>query len=367
MRILCSSFAEGARRPRSLRLSVEVWILERLTAKALPPFSGFASLSHRMNENVGSWGFGAFMRVLITGATGFVGKSLARRLKEEGHHLMIASRDPNSARSRLPQGDCFFGWNPEIELPPQEAIAKAEAIINLAGEPIAAKRWSPEQRRRIYDSRVLGTRNLLRGILTLPGHSSPQVLISASAVGYYGDRGDEVLTEGSSPGSGFLSRVCRDWENEAAGEAILGMRVLLPRIGMVLGREGGALQKLLPLFRWGLGGPIGNGRQWVSWIHIDDLVSLLVSGLARKEMQGPMNAVAPEPVTNEKFSQELGRALHRPAFLRAPRVAMQLMLGEMSDVVLSSQRAVPEKAREWKFEFGYPTVDRALGHLVRNA
>jgi uncharacterized protein (TIGR01777 family) len=215
----------------------------------------------------------------------------------------------------------------------------------------------------IRDSRVLGTKNLVNALAQLS--SRPKVLISASAIGYYGDRGEETLTEDAAPGSDFLAQVCRDWENEALKAESLGMRVVRLRIGLVLGRGGGTLQALLPLFRVGLGGPLGSGRQWWSWIHRDDLCRLIVQILANESISGPVNATAPQPVRQKEFAQVLGRVLRRPAFLPTPAFALKIALGEFADGILASQRALPRRAQEMGYRFQFEELEGALREILQ--
>jgi uncharacterized protein (TIGR01777 family) len=281
------------------------------------------------------------MNILITGATGFVGRRLCEMLHQAGHTVRALSRDSVAAKQRVPLLKEVFPWNPLQELPPLQAFEGCDAVINLAGESIAG-RWTAPKKQLIRDSRVLGTKNLVNALAQLS--SRPKVLISASAIGYYGDRGEETLTEDAAPGSDFLAQVCRDWENEALKAESLGMRVVRLRIGLVLGRGGGTLQALLPLFRVGLGGPLGSGRQWWSWIHRDDLCRLIVQILANESISGPVNATAPQPVRQKEFAQVLGRVLRRPAFLPTPAFALKIALGEFADGILASQRA-PAAAR----------------------
>jgi uncharacterized protein (TIGR01777 family) len=296
-------------------------------------------------------------RTLVTGATGLIGTRLVARLP----HVVVLSRDAESARRRLGVREAF-AWSPEGGPPPATAFEHVDAMVHLAGESVAAGRWTTERKRRIRESRVLGTRHLVAGLAAAP--SRPRVLVCASAVGYYGDRGDELLDEFSAPGQGFLSEVCQAWETEALGGEALGIRVVLVRIGVVLARDGGALAKLLPPFRLGAGGRLGGGRQWMPWIHVDDLVGLVAHAAASNEVRGAMNAVAPQPARNADFARALGRALHRPALLPVPGLALRLLLGEMSEVLTASQRVVPKVAERTGYAFRHPDLDGALGALL---
>jgi uncharacterized protein (TIGR01777 family) len=302
------------------------------------------------------------MNILITGATGFVGRRLCEMLHQAGHTVRALSRDSVAAKQRVPLLKEVFPWNPLQELPPLQAFEGCDAVINLAGESIAG-RWTAPKKQLIRDSRVLGTKNLVNALAQLS--SRPKVLISASAIGYYGDRGEETLTEDAAPGSDFLAQVCRDWENEALKAESLGMRVVRLRIGLVLGRGGGTLQALLPLFRVGLGGPLGSGRQWWSWIHRDDLCRLIVQILANESISGPVNATAPQPVRQKEFAQVLGRVLRRPAFLPTPAFALKIALGEFADGILASQRALPQRAQEMGYRFQFEELEGALREILQ--
>jgi uncharacterized protein (TIGR01777 family) len=278
------------------------------------------------------------MNIAMTGATGFVGRELAPELRRAGHQVRaISLRGPVAA----------------------DALAGCDAVVHLAGEPVA-QRWTPQARERIMRSRVEGTRRLVEAMRTHP----PQVFISASAVGYYGSRGDEILTEDAPAGHDFLSQVAAAWEREALAAEPLGVRVLRLRIGMVLGRDGGALAKMLPPFRWGLGGPIGGGRQWVAWIHQADLIALIQFLLGESTLRGAFNAVSPHPVTNAEFTRALAQALHRPAVLPVPAFAVKLLFGDMAQVVLASQRAIPQAAERAGFTFRYPDIYGALRQIL---
>jgi uncharacterized protein (TIGR01777 family) len=302
------------------------------------------------------------MNILITGATGFVGRRLCEMLHQAGHTVRALSRDSVAAKQRVPHLKEVFPWNPLQELPPLQAFEGCDAVINLAGESIAG-RWTAPKKQLIRDSRVLGTKNLVNALAQLS--SRPKVLISASAIGYYGDRGEETLTEDAAPGSDFLAQVCRDWENEALKAESLGMRVVRLRIGLVLGRGGGTLQALLPLFRVGLGGPLGSGRQWWSWIHRDDLCRLIVQILVNENVSGPVNATAPQPVRQKEFAQVLGRVLRRPAFLPTPAFALKIALGEFADGILASQRALPRRAQEMGYRFQFEELEGALREILQ--
>ena len=271
----------------------------------------------------------------------------------------VLTRKPESAPSELWKAACFR-WVPDDE-PPPESFDGCEAVFHLAGEPLAEGRWTASKKARIRDSRVIGTRNLVAGLRALD--SRPPVLVSASAVGIYGSRGDESLNEQSPAATGFLGDVCRQWESEAMRAKEFGMRVVTIRIGLVLGKEGGALAKLLPLFKLGAGGRLGNGRQWMPWIHVEDLTRLLVFAAENSSMHGPVNGTAPNPVSNRGFTRALGQAVRRPALFPAPAFGLRLILGEFAEVLLSSQRVVPKAAVDAGFQFRYSTIGSALSDL----
>ena len=289
------------------------------------------------------------MRVTITGASGLIGSKLVERLRARG--------DEVTTLSRAPSGQDAVPWQPEREPAPAAALSGRDAVVHLAGENVA-QRWSDDAKRRIRASRELGTRNLVAGIEA--ADPRPQALIGSSAVGYYGPHGDERLDEDTPPGDDFLATVCVAWEGEAQRASELGLRVARIRTGVVLDQGGGALAKMLPFFKLGIGGPVAGGRQYMPWIHVDDIVSLYLAALDGTAWEGPVNASAPEPVTNAAFSKALGRALRRPAFAPVPALAVRVLYGEMAEIVTEGQRAVPRRAQELGFEFAHPDLDEAL-------
>jgi uncharacterized protein (TIGR01777 family) len=301
------------------------------------------------------------MNIVITGGTGFLGSALARQLIARGDDVIVLSRGASSA---VP-GARVVRWQPDAEPGEwRQAIDGSHAVVNLAGESIAGKRWSADQKRRILDSRLHATRALVDAIRQTA--SPPAVLLSGSAVGYYGPCGDEVITDDSPAGSDFLADVCRQWEAEASRAASAQTRVACIRTGLVLGLEGGALPQMLPPFKFGVGGPVGSGRQYWPWIHRDDWVAVAQWILDSTPVSGPVNATAPSPTPNAEFARSLGRAMHRPAFMPAPAFALRLLLGEMADaLLLSGQRAVPAKAERLGYRFRYRTADEALAALFR--
>ena len=299
------------------------------------------------------------MRVVVTGGTGFIGRRLGARLLEKGHDVVVLSRGgagpPRTAGIRVvPWQTGAPDWEAEVD--------GSDGIVNLAGESVA-QRWTAGAKARIVSSR-LGAVAALADALER-ARRKPSVLVNASAVGYYGSRGDEVLDESAPPGDGFLARTCVEWEEAAARLARPGLRVVRIRIGTVLAAGGGALAKMLPAFRAFAGGPIGGGAQWMSWIHRDDLVDLLVFALEDGRTDGPLNGTAPNPARNREFSAALGKAVHRPAIAPVPAAAVKLLFGEMAAVVLEGQRVVPAKALSLGFVFRFPRLAEALADAVR--
>jgi len=298
------------------------------------------------------------MKITISGASGLIGRRLMKMLAAEGHSLHVLSRH---AGTNLPAGVELSVWDPVKGPPPDTGLREAEGVVHLAGEPVA-QRWTAEVKRRIRESRVAGTRHLVEALARLP--RPPQVLVSASAIGYYGSRGDEILTSSSPPGTDYLAGVCTDWEREAAVAEELGMRVVRVRTGVVLDARGGALPRMLPPFRMGLGGKLGDGRQWMSWIHLDDLAGVFRQALLQP-LSGAVNGVAPYPVINTDFTRALAAALHRPAIFPVPRFALRALFGEMADVLLASQRAIPSTVEASGYRFRFPQLAPALADLLK--
>ena len=294
-------------------------------------------------------------RVLVTGGTGFVGGRLCSALEARGDSVTVASR--SDARPRAPA---------RTVISPQPdgtwALSGVDAVVHLAGEPVAG-RWTTAKRAAIEQSRVAGTRALVSSISMVARGERPPVLVSASAIGFYGDRGEEILDESATPGDDFLARVCVGWEREALEARALGVRVVLLRIGLVMGRGGGALEAMQPLFKAGVGGPLGSGAQWWPWIHIEDVIGLALFALDRGEVEGPLNATAPTPVRQREHAHALGAALHWPAFLPAPAFALKALLGEFSVELLASRRVIPKRATELGYAFLHPTLAPALASL----
>ncbi|MGA2115517.1 MAG: TIGR01777 family oxidoreductase [Bryobacteraceae bacterium] len=296
------------------------------------------------------------MHVAITGASGLIGRRLVETLLAHGHSLSLLGR--KGARKRA--GVRSSVWNPQDGPPSAGELGGADAVIHLAGEPVA-QRWTAAAKRRIHDSRIVGTRRLVEGLAGL--ERRPAALIAASAIGYYGSRGDEILDESARPGGGYLAELCVEWEREVAAAERLGIRVTRIRIGVVLDAGGGALRSMLPAFRLGAGGRLGDGKQWFSWIHIADLAEMFRHVLENSR-GGAWNGVAPNPVTNAEFTRMLGKALRRPAVLPVPAVVLRLLFGEMSEMLLAGQRVIPGAAQAAGYRFRYPELAPALSDLL---
>lgn len=296
------------------------------------------------------------MHVLVTGGTGFIGQALLPALQAAGHAVTVLSRDPQ--RAQVPEGVAVIG---DLD---GTGRAAPEAVVNLAGENLGAHRWNAVSKAEFRRSRIATTEALLQAFPRWA--QPPRVLVSGSAIGWYGARGDETLDEDSAPGSGFAAELCRDWEAAAQRAENLGVRIACVRIGIVLGLPGGALGQMLPPFRLGLGGPLGDGRQWMSWIHRADLVALMLRLIEDETLRGPFNGTAPEPVRNADFARALGRALRRPALLPMPGLALRLIVGEMADeLLLQGQRVLPRRALEAGFSFRYRDLAAALAQVLR--
>jgi uncharacterized protein len=304
------------------------------------------------------------MKVIISGATGLVGRALVRSLLADGHEVTKLVR--GGAQEFRAPGTSAVSWDPARGEIDAAALEGHDAAVHLAGEPVAEGRWTEEKKRRIRDSRVLGT-NLLAGALARLA-AKPRVLVAASATGFYGDRGAEMLDEESAPGPDFLSRVCQEWEEAARPATAAGIRLVHLRIGVVLSGEGGALPKMLTPFRLGLGGRVGGGGQYMSWIALEDVISIIRRAAADETISGPYNVVAPKPVTNEEFTRTLGRVLNRPTIFAAPAFALRLVFGEMADaLLLSGARVYPKRLIEAGYEFAYPELEGALRQALKRA
>lgn len=299
------------------------------------------------------------MKVLVTGATGFVGKVIVRQLVEGGHEVNILTRNVANAALNLGSKNChYFLWSDTKTLPPVEAFQNVDGVINLLGETIADKKWDDAQKKKIHDSRINGTARLVEAISTLD--KKPKVFVSTSAVGIYGNRNAEEVSENSALGNDFLAQVCKDWEAEAMKAKNFVARVAIIRVGVVLGKGGGALAKMVPIFKLGVGGPVGTGDQFMSWIHVEDLAAMYIEALKNDAVHGVHNGTAPYPATNRDFSKLLGKTLRRPAFAPAPAFVMKLVFGEMSQILLEGQKVLPLRFKDQKFRYRYPTLEMAL-------
>ncbi len=305
-------------------------------------------------------------RVVITGATGLIGKKLCARLRDKGYQLVIFSRNPAKARQTVPDAAEYVAWSPAENGTWASAIAGVYGVIHLAGEPIAegifGKRWTAANKALIRDSRVIGTRGIVNAMAA--AQQKPQVFVCASAIGYYGFRDDTPLDEQAPPGSDFVAQVTVAWEQEAARAETLGIRTVRLRTGLLLDPESGVLPQIMLPFRFFSGGPVLPGNQWYSWIHPDDEIGLILLALEDQRAHGPLNATAPEPETNRDFSATLGRVLGSPSWLPVPELSLRLLLGEMADLVVKGQRVLPRKALALGYQFQYPSLEAALRQLL---
>ncbi|MBI1747063.1 MAG: TIGR01777 family protein [Acidobacteria bacterium] len=298
------------------------------------------------------------MKLLVTGGTGFIGEPLSQALAERNHTVTIVTRTRFQTTAALHKNKTLVTWDENGGNAWKKALQDSEAVINLAGESIAERRWTAEQKLKIRNSRIETTRALINAMEAL--HARPKVFISASAVGYYGACGDEPLTESAQAGTGFLAEVCKLWEKEASEAETFVERTLRLRFGMVLGKDGGALDKMVPPFKMYLGGALGHGRQWVPWIHMADVIGLILFLLEQPRTIGPVNITAPNPERMRDFCAGLGRVLRRPSWAPMPAPVLRLMLGEMADMLLTGQRVIPEVAQKLGYKFKYPTLSEAL-------
>src|SRR2546421_584580 len=304
------------------------------------------------------------MKVIVTGSTGLVGRALVRSLLADGNSVTRLVR--GGAQTFSAPGTAAVRWEPEEGAVDSEGLEGHDAAVHLAGEPIAEGRWTQEKKHRILESRVKGTRLIAETLAAL--EEKPKVLVSASAIGFYGDRGDEVLREESASGEDFLSEVCREWEKATLAASQAGIRVVHLRIGIVLSAEGGALPRMLTPFKLGVGGRVGSGRQYMSWITLDELIGVIKFALSNENLRGPVNTVAPGAVTNEEFTKAMGRVLGRPTFLPMPAFAARLAFGEIADaLILSSTRVEPARLKEAGYEFSHPNIEEALRHVLGSA
>lgn len=297
------------------------------------------------------------MKILITGASGLIGTALQQSFAKKGYEMLLATRQETTKPNEI-------NWDAETGFENLEKLEGIDAVVHLAGEGLSALRWTEEKKRAIRDSRVRGTRTVFEAISQLK--KKPKVLVSASAIGFYGDRGDEIMTETNMEGDTFLAQTCKDWEAEARRAEDSGIRTVLIRTGIVLSKDGGALASMLTPFKLGVGGVVGSGKQWMSWISLDDIVEIYNAAIENENMRGAVNAVSPNPVTNEEFTKTLGEVLHRPTILPVPEFAVNFVLGEMGDALLiDSTRVVPKRLEEADFEFQFPDLKKALEHTTK--
>lgn len=305
------------------------------------------------------------MRIAITGATGLVGGKLTRRLVDRGDEVVALTRDPERAAGVLPEGAHAAAWTPDNPDALAESLSGTDAVVGLAGEPVLGRRWNKKVKEEIRASRVEGTRVLVAAMEA--AEDGPRALVNASAVGYYGPRGSEEIAEDAPPGNDYLAEVCVAWEGAAREAENFGARVVLLRIGIVLSQDGGALPRMLPPFRFFVGGRIGNGRQGFPWIHVDDLVGMMLFALDNDDLAGPINGTAPHPVSNGEFSKALGKALGRPSWLPVPRPVLRIVMGPAAKILAAGQMPVPRRMLEAGYEFKYPQLDAALAACRRKA
>lgn len=306
------------------------------------------------------------MRVFVTGGTGLVGTRLVRRLVERGDHAVVLSRSAARAKAKLGPAVEVVEGDPMTAGPWRDAVAGCDAVVNLVGESVYARRWNAEFKKLLTESRTVSTRNVVTALRDRPTtpDSRAKVLVNASAIGYYGPHGDEELDENSPPGNDFLANLSAEWEREAFAALAVGVRVCTVRVGIVLDKEGGALAKMLTPFRWGVGGRLGTGRQWMSWIHWEDLVHLFLLPLDDDRASGAINGTAPNPETNAEFTRALGTVLRRPTWLPAPAWGLRLLLGEFAGSILNGQRVLPREALRLGYHFRHPTLDGALRQIL---
>ena len=300
--------------------------------------------------------------IVLTGATGLIGRRLYNALRSRGDSVTVLTRNTDKAAKTFSDATRILLWAPGVAGEWKSAIDGAHAVVHLAGEPIAEERWTDEYKKRIHDSRVLGTRDIVSAIEA--AEKKPTVLLSASAVGYYGDTGESEVDERSPAGDDFLADTCTEWEREAQRAEASGTRVVITRMGIVLAEDGGALEKLLTPFKMFAGGPVGNGEQWFPWVHIDDVVGIMLHAIDNAEVTGVLNAVSPGIVRNRDFAVALGEALRRPARFSVPAFVVKLALGELGETLLGGQRAHPVRTLESGYAFRYETINAALGDLV---
>lgn len=304
-------------------------------------------------------------RVVIAGGSGFIGRRLARRLLDRKDLVTVLSRHPVAARSGLPEAVRIAGYTPNVEGPWFDELAKTDAVISLAGEPLVGTRWSGAKKKEFEDSRVGTNHMLVKAIESIPEKHRPKVLIGASGVGYYGAHGpDETLDEAGPPGRDYVALLAQKWEDALSPAAMLGVRVVRARIGLVVGKGGGAMEKMSRPFRFHVGGPIGSGKQMVSWVHIDDVCGMLMFAIDKEDLSGPMNATSPNAVTMREFAEGIGVIMHRRSYLRVPEKAVKMLFGEGAEPLLTGQRVRPKVAETMGYEFRYPDLLPALESVL---
>ncbi len=302
-------------------------------------------------------------KIIVTGATGLIGKECCLRLIERGYHVTIFSRDPDAARQKVHTAHEFIAWDAVEDGPWASALDGAHGVIHLAGASLTGKRWSPDYKQEIYRSRIIGTRGLVQAMRV--AGNKPQVFVCSSAVGYYGFRDATVLDEYADPGQDFIARMCVDWEAEALGAQVSGIRTVVARTGIVLATNDGVLPQIVGLFKRRMGGFTMPGIQWFPWIHIDDIVGLLLFALENDRISGPLNGTAPEPQTNQAFANTVGRVYGSASWLPVPGIVLKLLIGEVADTLIHGQRAVPQKAQEAGYQFKFLTAENALQDLLQ--
>ncbi len=296
-------------------------------------------------------------KILITGGTGFIGEELRMLLLQQGHYITVITRSPKKYKDEAAKNQQFISWEDDLV----EAMNTADAVIHLAGESIFSQRWNEEVKKRIYDSRIDSTRQLVGAMKK--AENKPDVFVSASASGFYGNQGDKVLDESNPVADDFLAQVCKDWEEESQKVAELGVRVVNPRIGIVLEKNGGALEKMLPPFKFGVGGPVGDGKQYMSWVHRTDLCNALIYPIEQEEIEGAYNVCAPNPVDMNEFAETLASVINRPNIFRVPKLALQVMYGEGAKPITDSIRMQPKKLQVNEFEFRFDELEEALADI----
>ena len=305
------------------------------------------------------------MKILVAGATGFIGKKLVKTLDQKGHEIVVLTRNRETARFHIPIHCEIQQWDPEKSPLSTNSLKDVDVVINLSGENIASSFWTETQKRKLMDSRKMSVRRIVKAMAVM--NTKPKVFISASAVGFYGNRSNEELQETSSAGEGFLSKVCQSWENEITEAEELGIRTVIFRLGMVLGHDGGALEKIMPAFKLGLGGKLGDGSQWMSWIHINDFIDMIVYSIENPSIKGIINAVSPNPVKNIEFTKTLGRLVKRPTILPVPGIALKVVLRDLSDLLLYSQKVSADKICKNGFKFTYSKIEQAFKEVSEHS